>query len=48
MTFSVDTLKDTLLEPSEHFKVVLTSNDENCVIGSPDESFVTIVDVTGS
>ena len=46
-TFPVDTLKDILLEDSEHFKVVLTSVNEDCAIGTPDESFVTIVDQTG-
>ena len=48
MTFSVDTIIDSIKEPNEHFKVVLTSDDENCDIGSPDESFVTIVDPTGT
>ena len=45
--FSIATSSDGEKEPSEVFKVNLTSTDSECVVGTPDEAFVTIVDESG-
>ena len=46
--FSIPTSSDGEKETSEVFKVTnLTSTDSECVVGTPDEAFVTIVDESG-
>ena len=47
-TLSVSTLRDSIVEPDEHFKATLTlpGAPEGCVVGTPDMSYITIQDNT--
>ena len=48
VTLSVSTLRDHTVEPAEYFKVTLSlpGAPKGCVVGTPDMSYITILDNT--
>ena len=48
VTFNVNTLRDSIVEPDEYFKATLSvpSAPKGCVVGTLDMSYITILDVT--
>ena len=48
VTLNVNTLRDSIVEPDEYFKATLSLPEapEGCVVGTPEMSYITIIDDT--
>ena len=48
VTLNVSTLRDSIVEPAEYFESTLSlpGAPEGCVVGTPDMSYITIIDDT--